>query len=246
MNDPRRPGHTRSGQRGADQTQQSPYPPYVDPAYGGQVYPPTHYPGSPPNRNATDPTDKLPQYWLQGQPPPEQPTQDHKRAKAPRWLWIAAAAALLLVAGLVIALVIASGTGRKQSALPALPAVPSSPNAESTTPPSPSPPASASEPSSTESSQPSNPSGMQTVAYSVTGEGRAISITYVDNDGMMQVEFNVALPWSKEVSLPASGSSKANVTIVNIGHDVTCSLTVDGVEVSERTGVGLTVCNGAS
>jgi Mycobacterium membrane protein len=84
---------------------------------------------------------------------------------------------------------------------------------------------------------------MQTIVYNVNGEGRAISITYVDDEGMMQTEFNVGLPWSKEVSLPASRSAKANITIINIGHDVTCSLTVDGVEVNERTGVGLTVCN---
>jgi hypothetical protein len=87
---------------------------------------------------------------------------------------------------------------------------------------------------------------MQTVVYNVTGEGRAISITYVDNDGMMQTEFNVALPWNKQVSLPKSGQPKANVTIVNIGHDVTCSVTVDGVQVTQRSGAGLTVCNGAS
>jgi hypothetical protein len=86
---------------------------------------------------------------------------------------------------------------------------------------------------------------MQTVVYEVNGDGRAISITYVDDDGMMQTEFNVALPWSKQVSLPDSGSRTPNVTIVNIGHDVTCSVTVDGVEVTQRTGVGLTVCNGA-
>ena len=87
---------------------------------------------------------------------------------------------------------------------------------------------------------------MQTVVYNVTGEGRAISITYVDDGGMMQTEFNVPLPWSKEVSLPASGGRAANITIINIGHDVTCSVTVDGVEVTERSGVGLTVCNGSS
>ncbi|MDT5141544.1 MAG: hypothetical protein QOI79_876, partial [Mycobacterium sp.] len=33
--------------------------------------------------------------------------------------------------------------------------------------------------------------------------------------------------------------------IVNIGHDVTCSVTVDGVEINQRTGAGLTVCNGS-
>jgi hypothetical protein len=31
---------------------------------------------------------------------------------------------------------------------------------------------------------------------------------------------------------------------VNIGHDVTCSLTIDGVEINQRSGVGLTICNG--
>jgi Mycobacterium membrane protein len=87
---------------------------------------------------------------------------------------------------------------------------------------------------------------MQTVDYNVTGEGRAISITYVDDDGMMQTEFNVVLPWSKEVSLPESGGRQPNITVINIGHDVTCSVTVDGVEVNERTGAGLTVCTGSS
>ena len=87
---------------------------------------------------------------------------------------------------------------------------------------------------------------MQTVVYNVSGEGRAISITYVDNEGMMQTEFNVGLPWSKQVSLPTSGSPKPNVTIVNIGHDVTCSVTVGGAQVIQRTGAGLTVCNGSS
>jgi len=86
---------------------------------------------------------------------------------------------------------------------------------------------------------------MQTVVYNVSGNGRAISITYVDNDGMMQTEFNVGLPWTKEVSLPESGGKTPNVTIVNIGHDVTCSVTVDGVEINQRSGVGLTTCNGS-
>jgi hypothetical protein len=158
-------------------------------------------------------------------------------------LWIAAAAAVLLVSALVIALVIANGTARKQSAVPALPAMPSSSNPPSSAPASPPPSAGTSAPTSTESGEPGNASAMQTIVYNVNGEGRAISITYVGDDGMMQTEFNVGLPWSKEVSLAASGSAKANITIINIGHDVTCSLTVDGVEVNERTGVGLTVCN---
>ncbi len=250
MNDARRSEHTRSAQDGTEETRRirQPYPQYVDPAYSGQsFYPPPYYPGSSPNANANHPTDKIPQYWLHGQPPPDQPTEERPpgRPKAPRWLWIAAAAAVLLVAALVIALVIANGTAGKQTAVSPLPSMPRTSVPASTTPTPPSPSATTSEPTSIESNPPPNASAMQTVEYNVTGEGRAISITYVDDDGMMQTEFNVPLPWSKEVSLPASGGRAANITIINIGHDVTCSVTVDGVEVNERSGVGLTVCNGS-
>ena len=249
MSDRRHPEHTRSAPQGTEETQRihQPHPRYSDPAYSGQSsYPPPYYPGSSPDPNSANPTDKLPQYWLQGQPPPDQPTPESTpgRPKAPRWLWIAAAAAVVLVTALVIALVIANGTAGRQTAVPALPAMPSSQNSAPTTSTSPSPSAGASGPS-TETSQPGDASAMQTVSYNVSGEGRAISITYVDNDGMMQTEFNVALPWSKDVSLPSSGSRTPNVTIVNIGHDVTCSVTVDGVEINQRTGAGLTVCNGS-
>jgi Mycobacterium membrane protein len=100
-------------------------------------------------------------------------------------------------------------------------------------------------PTTTES--PTNTNGavaMQTVVYNVSGQGRAISITYADSGGVMQTEFNVVLPWSKEVSLSAQDT--ASVTIINIGHDVTCSVTVGGVQVRQHTGAGLTVCTGAS
>src|ERR1700749_887417 len=121
MNDRRRSEHTRSAQDGTEQTQRirQPYPTYTDPAYSGQSsYPPPYYPGSAANSNATHPTEKLAPYWVHGQPPPDQPPAEPapRRPKAPRWLWIAAVAAVLLVGALVIALVIANGTARKQSA----------------------------------------------------------------------------------------------------------------------------------
>jgi hypothetical protein len=84
---------------------------------------------------------------------------------------------------------------------------------------------------------------MQSVVYSVTGEGRAISIMYVDTGDVFQTEFNIALPWTKEVSLPKSPVHPANVMIVNLGHNVTCSVTVAGVQVSQRVGVGITICD---
>jgi Mycobacterium membrane protein len=248
MSDRRHPEHPQSAQEWSDETQRirQPKPQYTDPAYSGRpYYPPPRYSGSPADLNATNPTDKLPQYWLQGQPPPDQPSEEStpNRPKTPRWLWIAAAAAVVLVVALIIALVIANGAARKQTAVPALPSMPSSQNPASTTSASP-PSAATSGPSATESSPPANAGAMQAVFYNVTGEGRAISITYVDNDGMMQTEFNVPLPWSKQVSMATTESTSPNVTIVNIGHDVTCSVTVDGVQINERTSVGLTVCSG--
>ncbi|MDT5164683.1 MAG: hypothetical protein QOC88_1577 [Mycobacterium sp.] len=250
MSDRRHPGYTRSTQERTEQTQriQQPYPPYVDPAYSGQPsYPPPYYSGSSQDLNSANTTDRLPQYWLQGEPPPHQPPHEPEpeKPKAPRWLWIAAATVTVLVIALLIALVIANGTARRQTAVPALPSTPSSPRPVPVVPHSPSHSARAPEPATTEPSRPADPGSMQTVVYNVSGDGRAISITYVDNDGMMQTEFNVGLPWSKEVSLPESGSKTPNVTIVNIGHDVTCSLTIDGVEINQRSGVGLTICNGS-
>ncbi|CNH11807.1 proline rich membrane protein [Mycobacterium tuberculosis] len=94
-----------------------------------------------------------------------------------------------------------------------------------------------------ETTESPEPGAMQPVVYNVSGEGRAISITYMDTGGMIQTEFNVSLPWSKEVSLSKSAAHPANVTIVNIGHTITCSVTVAGVQVRQRTGAGITICD---
>jgi hypothetical protein len=162
-------------------------------------------------------------------------------------LWIAAAVAVLLVLGLVIALIIANGAMKTQTAVEPLPPMPtpsstlSTPTRTTHTPSAaPVPPPTSAPGVPTESTE---PGAMQPVVYSVTGEGRAISITYMDTGDVIQTEFNVSLPWSKEVSLSASAMRPANVTIVNIGHNVTCSVTVAGVQVRQRTGVGITICD---
>lgn len=256
MTDPRRPGQPDQARHGSEATQPrgDRYQAYSDPAYSGQVPYSSSYgsAGRPPPSTESNPTERLPQYWLEGQPPewqhgqpPQGGSPRPERSKTPRWLWILAAAAVVLVIALVIALIIANGSAKKGTALPPLPAMPSSKAPASTTT-SASPTRA---PSTTDTSAPSTTTGTnsasaaETVVYNVTGEGRAISISYVDNDGVMQVEFNVALPWSKEVSLPKQGTNRPNVAIVNIGHDVTCSLSVDGVQSRQRTGVGLTVCD---
>ena len=261
MNDPRRPERFSPPQAGSEPT--GPIgprnAPLADPAYADQASYAATYGGpvSPwaptPDLNETTATKRLPPHWQPDHdldqplhegstpPPPEGP-------KTPRWLWIAAAAAVLLVVGLLIALVVANGAIKTQTAVPPLPAMPGPAStvptpSTRTTPPSasaaPLPPTVGTEPPTGTTA----PGGLQDVIYTVAGEGRAISIMYMDTGDVIQTEFNVALPWSKQVSLTSSPTHSASVTIVNIGHNVTCSVTVGGVQASQREGVGLTICD---
>jgi hypothetical protein len=264
MNDPRRPERISPplpgpGPAGPPGPQAPQYPP-VDPAYAEQApYAPAYggqIPQWTPSFNETNPTNQLPPYWQQdllpsaehppdglASPPPGGP-------KSPRWLWIGAGGAVLLVVALIIALILANDAIKTQTAVPPLPAMPEpSSNPPTTSPrasrlplppviPVPEPPSESGAPPETTA-----PGAMQDVVYNVTGEGRAISIMYIDTGDVIQTEFNVALPWSKEVSLSKSAVHPANVTIVNIGHNVTCSVTVAGVQVSQRAGVGITMCD---
>jgi hypothetical protein len=258
MNDPRRPERFSPPLPGSGPAgPQGPwYPPPTDPAYADQApYTHTyrgHIPQWAPNLDETKPTDRLPAYWQQDQPqsgqlPPEALGPPPPGGpKSPRWLWIVAGAAVLLVVGLAIALILANGAIKTQTAVPPLPAMPE-PSSGTPTPstgtsplpiPAPAPPTGSETPTET-----TGPAAMQDVVYNVTGEGRAISIMYIDTGGVVQTEFNVALPWSKQVRLSKSAVHPATVTIVNIGYNVTCSVTVAGVQVSQRVGVGLTICD---
>lgn len=241
------------------------YPAAPTGQYWGQGYYGPGY-GAP----MTQPTEQLPSYWqpgsgyLPGQPPPPPPPPP----KSPRWLWVAASAAALLVAGLVVALVVVSNSSRNSTVVaPASPPTSTPPPPpiglpdRATTPalPFPIPLPTATVPTATVPVDPTTEApvgpvpadsqtpeavGTQTVVYNVTGEGRAINITYVDSGGVMQTEFNVALPWNKQVSLSAPAKDSASVAVVNVGRDVTCSVTVDGTQVRQRTGRGLTICSG--
>jgi hypothetical protein len=258
MNDPRRPDRFSPPNPWSGPVVD--YPAYADeapyaPTYGGPVPQWGPPPQWAPDPNATNPTKRLPaQYWSQGQPPPGgippnglTPTPP-EGPRSPRWLWAVAGVAVLLVLALVIALVIANGSEKDQTAIEPLPPMPtpSSTPRHPTTRQIPTPTALPAPPSPSDSTPPTEvpaPGGLQTVVYTVNGDGRAISITWMDTGDVIETEFNVALPWSKEVSLSRSPTHPANVTIVNIGHNVTCSVTVAGVQVRQRTGVGITICD---
>lgn len=250
MNDPRRPEWSDPTQSAGNG-----YQPSTDPAYAGQYYGPGH--GAPgygqPGYGQTQPTEQLPSYWQHGGGyPPSDPPPPPEPPKSPKWLWIAAAVAVLLVIGLVIALVIVMSSARESTVvapLPPLTETTSTPRATSSVPtttlsPLPTPSTAPGTPTLPGGGT-TSPTGTDTVVYNVSGDGRAINITYVDTGGIMQTEFNVMLPWSKEVSLSSPARGSASVAVVNVGRDVTCSVSVNGVQVRERTGRGLTICTGA-
>ena len=249
----------------SDESAASGYPANADPAYSGQYWAPNYYGnqgytgqgyGSP----AAHPTEQLPVYWQPGTgyqtapPPPPQPP------RSPKWLWLLAAGAVLLVAGLVLALVLVTNSSRESTIVapatptttPRLTAPTRAPATRTPLPtvtirPAPTTPARPSSPTPippVDPGQTTAPTGTETVVYRVDGQGRAINITYVDTGGVMQTEFNVALPWSREVSLSAPAKSSASVAVVNVGRDVTCTVSVDGSQVRQRTGRGLTICSG--
>jgi len=209
----------------------------------------------------SQPTEQVAPYWQTGAVPPAPPPPPQP-PKPPRWPWFAAGALVLLVSGLVLALVIVSSSSKEDTVVappqsrtsapprPATPTTPSrSPSRTIPMPaPAPVPAPSAAPPESeapTDSETPAPPpAGSETVVYNVVGEGRAINITYVDTGGIMQTEFNVALPWSKEVSLPAPAKNSASVAVLNVGRDVTCTVTVNGAQIRQHTGQGLTICTG--
>lgn len=250
MTDPYRPeGSDKPWQRsGATEPSTFGSPPHVDPAYAGQL--PSYPAGYPPQ--TPNPTAQLPrQHWdpHPGAPsgggeggPPEPP-------RFPNWLWLVAGAAVLLVVGMVIALVIANGSDRNSATVTPvspLPTAPSTPIPKRT--PTTTPPPRTSTPSTTLTTPPttSTTAGVpETIVYSVTGTGRALSIAYIDTGGTLQTEFNVALPWSKQVTLTPPASTAAAVTVVNFGEQITCSVSVDGSQVRQRTGSILTVCAAA-
>lgn len=237
---------------GSDPTQQSGgYPPNTDPAYSGQYWSAGYYgQGAPVTQPAPQPTEQMPPYWQPGMGYPPGPPPPPPPPKSTRWLWIAAGAAVLLVTALVAVLVMVSMSSRDSTIV----APPTAQNGSPIPPRLTLPPTTLPLPTATArpvpaptvpTSDPTVPTGPpETVVYSVTGEGRAINITYVDTDGVMQTEFNVALPWSKEVTLSSPAKNSASVAVVNVGRDVTCSVTVNGAQVRQRSGRGLTICTG--
>ena len=234
------------------------YPGQADPAYASQM--PYGAPYQPQGPAPTQPIPGYPPYGYGGYPgggqfPPQYPPgqggepPEPEGPGSPRWLWIVAGIAVLTVIGLVIALVIVNSSQQDTMVAP-LPAAPEPSFSPPTVPLPTTTPRTPPRPLPTPSTRPSappptttfTPGVTDTVVYNVTGSGRAINITYVDTGGLLQTEFNVMLPWSREVSLPQPGEDSASISIINVGREVSCSITVNGTQIERRTGAGLTIC----
>jgi Mycobacterium membrane protein len=221
---------------------------YPDPAYASQV------------PYIVAPTQQFPTSPTFGTDPFAAPPPEPRRRQAPGWLWALAGLSVVLVLCLAIALVIINSN--EQQTLVAPPPMPE-PSHETTTAPSTSTPSAETAPIPLPIPLPmpgmttppggvappgdtSAPREPQTVVYSVSGPGRAINITYIDNGNVLQTEFNVMLPWSKEVQLATPSARSASLSIVNVGRPISCSISINGVPVQHHTGMGLTVCTALS
>lgn len=231
---------------------------YTDPAYANQA------PYGPPYQPPPRPTQQLPpnspyayqpppteQFGAQYPPPPGGVPSEPPEPEGPGrglWLWALAGLSVVIVIGLVIALVIVNSSQQETVVAPPgsapEPSFTTSPPTTSRTPSTSRTPLPIPAPGTTTApGEPVTPGQTETVVYDVAGDGRAINITYIDSGGVFQTEFNVILPWSKEVQLAAPAAQSASVSIINVGRELSCSISVDGTQIQQRSGSGLTICS---
>jgi hypothetical protein len=162
-----------------------------------------------------------------------------------RWLWVASVAGIVLLIAVAGTLMILSGgdsgttsatvspsdsravpypndvsTTRKPSAT----ALPPETITSVTPTPTAAPPSAIAEPTEVAPSPAANPG---TVTYTVTGNRQLfdlVTIIWTDQQGALQTDVNVALPWTKQVTLDP-GVSLSSVTATSVGGQLNCSIT---------------------
>lgn len=169
-----------------------------------------------------------------------------------RWKWIAGVAGgILLVAVICTVVILGGGDSGSVSATVAAPtqsrppataapqdtAAPARPPAATLAPetvttvtPAPAPPPTASvapEPAPSAVTPPPPAVDPRTITYTVTGNRQLIdlvTVIYTDQQGALQTEVNVALPWSKTVVLDP-GVELKSVTATSVGGQLNCAIT---------------------
>jgi hypothetical protein len=161
-----------------------------------------------------------------------------------RWLWVASVAGIVLLIAVAGTLMILSGgdsgttsatvspsasrpapfPSDAPSRTPSATALPPETITSVTPTPNAAPPSAILEPTEA-AAPPAAPSG--TVTYTVTGNRQLfdlVTIIYTDQQGALQTDMNVALPWTKQVTLDP-GVSLTSVTATSLGGQLNCSIT---------------------
>jgi hypothetical protein len=164
-----------------------------------------------------------------------------------RWIWVAGVAgAVLLVAVICTVVILGGGDSGSVSATVAPPAATTSaPAATTSAPPVAAPPAKPTAPLPAETVTTVSPTptaadtptvapppevvppSPRTVTYRVTGTRQLfdlVTIIYTDNQGALQTDVNVALPWTKQIVLDP-GVELKSVTATSVTGQLNCSIT---------------------
>lgn len=181
-----------------------------------------------------------------------------------RWIWVAGVAGAILLIAIVCTVVILGGGDSgpvsktiaaptattaqaatttappaMTSAAPPAPVAPLSPETVATVAPSPTANA---VPAPTEVAPPSP----RVVTYQVTGRRQLldlVTVVYTDAQGALQTEFNVALPWTRTVTLDP-GVELKSVTATSLTGQLNCSVTdsTGATVVAQNTNTMITTC----
>jgi hypothetical protein len=163
-----------------------------------------------------------------------------------RWLWVASVAGIVLLIAVAGTMMILSGNDSGTTSATVSPSITQaapfssdapSPTARRTpsalppetitsvTPtPTAAPPSAAIEPTETAPPPAADP---RTVTYTVTGNRQLfdlVTIIYTDQQGALQTDVNVPLPWTKQVTLDP-GVQLSSVTATSVGGQLNCSIT---------------------
>ena len=161
-----------------------------------------------------------------------------------RWLWVASVAGIVLLIAVAGTMMILSGGDSGTTAATVSPstsrAAPYPSDAPRRTPsasalppetitsvtptPTAAPPSAIAAPTEVAPPPAANPG---TVTYTVTGNRQLfdlVTIIWTDQQGALQTDVNVALPWTKQVTLDP-GVSLSSVTATSVGGQLNCSIT---------------------
>lgn len=161
-----------------------------------------------------------------------------------RWLWVASVAGIVLLVAIAGTMMILSGgdSGTTSATVsaetskaapypseaptrqPSATALPPETITSVTPTPTAAPPSAITEPTEAAPAPVGDP---RTVTYSVTGNRQLfdlVTIIYTDQQGALQTDVNVALPWTKQVTLDP-GVDLSSVTATSVAGQLNCSIT---------------------